>query len=180
MQEVERIQQWLDDVVIGLNLCPFAARPRRQKRIRITVTQTDSEEVLLEALQQELELIDKTPATEIETTLLVIPHLLSDFMDYTLFLDLANFQLQRSGWEGQYQLASFHPDYCFAGSDPDDAENLTNRSPYPLLHIIREEQLEQVLSKYPDSERIPETNVSRMLLLDDQEKRRLFPYLFSE
>ena len=113
MQEVERIQQWLDDVVIGLNLCPFAARPRRQKRIRITITQTDNEEVLLKALQQELELIDKTPATEIETTLLVIPHLLSDFMDYTLFLDLANFQLQRSGWEGQYQLASFHPDYCF-------------------------------------------------------------------
>ncbi|GAA4651322.1 DUF1415 domain-containing protein [Kistimonas scapharcae] len=180
MQEVERIQRWLDDVVIGLNLCPFAARPRRQKRIRIAVTQADNEDALLEELQQELLLIDKSSANEIETTLLVIPHLLPDFTDYTLFLDLANFQLQRSGWEGQYQLASFHPDYCFAGSDPDDTENLTNRSPYPLIHIIREEQLEQVLSKYPDPEVIPENNVARMLLLEDQEKRRLFPYLFGE
>ncbi len=179
MKEVETVQQWLDDVVIGLNLCPFAAKPRRQKRIRITVSEADNEDTLLEDLQQELLRIDKAPAEEIETTLLVVPHILSDFTDYTLFLDLATFQLQRNGWEGQYQLASFHPDYCFAGSDPEDAENLTNRSPYPLLHIIREEQLEQVLSKYPDPEQIPLNNMNKMRSLSSMEKYRLFNFLYS-
>ncbi len=179
MEEVETIQQWLDDVVIGLNLCPFAARPRRQKRIRITISQADNEDTLLDDLQQELLRIDNVPAEDIETTLLVIPHLLSDFTDYTLFLDLANFQLQRHGWQGQYQLASFHPDYCFAGSDPEDAENLTNRSPYPLIHIIREEQLEQVLRKYPDPEQIPVTNIRKMESLSSADKYRLFSFLYS-
>jgi len=176
-------QQWLEAVVIGLNLCPFAAKPNRLKQIRIEICSAneqdaDYEDKILQCLQTELERLDAHAPSEIETTLVVIPYALEHFDQYNQFLDYADFLLQRGGWEGIYQIASFHPDYCFADAAPDDDENLTNRSPYPVLHLIREASLEEAIRKYPDTEKIPDINIERVESLTDQEKRALFGYLF--
>lgn len=172
------VQRWLDDVVIGLNLCPFAAKPNRQKVIRIEVCRATNADELSEVLLHELALLSNTPAPILETTLLVIPDMLQDFYDYNDYLDEAEHLLVEKGFEGELQIASFHPDYQFAGTNTDDAENLTNRSPYPILHLIREESLEEVLEKYPDPGSIPENNIKRVERLTEQEKRQLFPFLF--
>ncbi len=180
---VQATQHWLEAVVIGLNLCPFAAKPNRLNQIRITVCEADEceneyEDKILACLQQELETLDAHQADQIETTLIVLPNALSQFDQYNQFLDYADFLLQRGGWEGTYQIASFHPDYCFADAQPDDDENLTNRSPYPILHLIREASLEDAIRKYPNTESIPEINIERVESLSETEKARLFPYLF--
>ncbi|MDX1302141.1 DUF1415 domain-containing protein [Photobacterium sp.] len=178
MSQVKKdVQQWLEDVVIGLNLCPFAAKPNRNKQIKIQVCEESSEEVLLEAIYQELMLLDQTPAVELETTLVVAPNLFEKFDDYNQFLDLVEGLLIQLRRDGVYQIASFHPDYCFYGAAPDDAENLTNRSPYPIFHLIREESMENVLRHYPDPEAIPERNIACVQNLTVEQKRKLFPYL---
>ncbi|PLX70485.1 MAG: DUF1415 domain-containing protein [Azoarcus sp.] len=177
-QIISDVRQWLDDVVIGLNLCPFAAKPRAEDRVRICVSHATTDEALLDDMQAELERLSDTPASELETTVLAIPDMLSDFEDYNQFLDLVDLWLQQFGWEGELQVASFHPDYQFADTEADDAGNLTNRSPWPLLHMIREESLEQALAHFPDPEGIPERNVLRMEQLSEDERKRLFPYLF--
>lgn len=175
----QQIQRWLDEVVIGLNLCPFAGKPRRNKQLKIHVCDANSEEMLLQELQSELAYIDEQPTQELETTLLVIPHILAKFADYNQFLNLADALLKEFSWQGDYQIASFHPHYCFAGRDPDAAENLTNRSPYPILHILREASLEAALTHYKEPEKIPAANIIRMESLSKAEKKELFPYLFN-
>ena len=174
----QAVQQWLEQVVIGLNLCPFAAKPYRDNQVRIQVCDSDTELGLLETLQAELTLLDERPVSEIETTVLVIPKLLQDFEDYNQFLDLVDGLLDEFEWAGEYQVASFHPQYCFAGVAPESPENLTNRSPYPLLHLIREASIEAALEHYDDPEGIPERNIKRMKALSEEEKRRLFAYLY--
>lgn len=176
-------QQWLEQVVIGLNLCPFAAKPNRLKQIRTVVCEADEskqdfEDEVLNCLESELVRLDKSKPEQLETTLIVLPNALLDFDHYNQFLDYAEFLLKRGGWEGTYQIASFHPDYCFADAHPDEDENLTNRSPYPILHLIREASLEEAIRKYPDTELIPEVNIERVESLSDGEKAKLFPYLF--
>ncbi|KOO05518.1 DUF1415 domain-containing protein [Vibrio nereis] len=174
----EQVNQWLNDVVIGLNLCPFAAKPQRNKQIKIFVSEADKEEALLEdILSQLLELESKSP-DELETTLVVVPNMLDDFYDYNLFIDWVEALIRQQDWEGVFQLATFHPDYCFGGADPEDDENLTNRSPYPVFHLIREESMERVLKHYPNPEAIPDTNIARVEALTAEERRKLFPYLF--
>jgi len=133
---------------------------------------------LLEDMQAELERLSDTPVSELETTVIAIPDMLEDFDDYNQFFDLVDLWLQQFGWEGEFQVASFHPHYQFADTDPDDAGNLTNRSPWPLLHLIREDSLEQALAHYPDPDGIPARNIARMESLNADERRRLFPYLF--
>lgn len=177
-QIIDDIERWLDEVVIGLNLCPFAARPRSEGRVRIAISQATNEEQLLDDLQHELEHLADTPVSELETTLLAIPHMLADFADYNDFLDAVDLWLEGFGWEGELQVASFHPGYQFVDTDADDPGNLTNRSPWPLLHIIREDSLEQVIASYPDIDAIPERNVARMKSLTAEQKQQLFPYLF--
>ncbi|OMH31707.1 DUF1415 domain-containing protein [Motiliproteus sp. MSK22-1] len=179
-QSVEQqVRQWLEQVVVGLNLCPFAAKPYRNQQIRFSTTEAADEEALLVDLQAELMLIDQADPEEIETTLLIVPRMLTDFSDYNQFLDYADALVTQSGWEGVFQIASFHPDYCFAGVESDNPENLTNRSPYPVLHIIREASLERALNHYADPEQIPERNIQSMRSLTAEQKRTLFPYLFS-
>ncbi|WP_282177411.1 DUF1415 domain-containing protein [Vibrio nereis] len=174
----EQVNQWLNDVVIGLNLCPFAAKPQRNKQIKIFVSEADKEEALLEdILSQLLELESKSP-DELETTLVVVPNMLDDFYDYNFFIDWVEALIRQQDWEGVFQLATFHPDYCFGGADPEDDENLTNRSPYPVFHLIREESMERVLKHYPNPEAIPDTNIARVEALTAEERRKLFPYLF--
>ena len=177
-QIIADVEQWLDEVVIGLDLCPFAARPRREKRVRIAVSHATDEEALLNDLQAELERLSDTPAAELETTLLAIPDMLEDFADYNDFLDAVDLWVEQFGWEGDLQVASFHPQYQFADTEADDPGNLTNRSPWPLLHIIREESLEKAVEHYPDVDAIPERNIERMKALGPEERKRLFPYLF--
>ncbi|ARU29635.1 DUF1415 domain-containing protein [Cellvibrio sp. PSBB006] len=172
--------QWLNDVVIGLNLCPFSGKPTRENRVRFFTSEATDEESLLQDLQHELELLDTRPVAELETTLIIVPDLLPDFFDYTQFLQWANQLLKRMNWQGVYQIASFHPDYCFAGAEPDDAENLTNRAPYPILHIIREASLTKALEYFPDVEAIPDSNRECVTSLSDAERRQLFPYLFHD
>jgi uncharacterized protein len=178
MSQVEKdVQQWLEYVVIGLNLCPFAAKPNRNKQIKIYVCEDASEDVLLESIYQELQTLDQTPVEELETTLVVAPNLFKEFDDYNQFLDLVEGLVIQMNKSGIYQIASFHPDYCFYGAEPEDAENLTNRSPYPIFHLIREESMEKVLKHYPDPDGIPERNIECVENLTDEQKRKLFPYL---
>jgi hypothetical protein len=172
------VMVWLNSVVIGLNLCPFSGMPTRENRVRFQVSNATVEEDLLADLTVEMELLDKTPASELETTLLIIPNALQDFFDYTQFLNWAQAQLKRQGWLGVYQLASFHPNYCFAGSDPEDDENLTNRSPHPIVHVIREASLEKALNFYKGVEEIPARNKVCVEALSVEQKQQLFPYLF--
>ncbi|AIU66970.1 DUF1415 domain-containing protein [Vibrio coralliilyticus] len=174
----EQVNQWLNDVVIGLNLCPFAAKPQRNKQIKIFVSEAQQEEALLEDILTQLMELESKTAEELETTLVVVPNMLEDFYDYNLFIDWVEALIRQQGWEGTYQLATFHPEYCFGGAEPEDAENLTNRSPYPVFHLIREESMEKVLKHYPDPESIPETNIARVESLTQPELVKLFPYLF--
>lgn len=171
------VARWLNDVVVGLNLCPFAGKPAKENRVRFFVSRAVDDENLLQDLEQEMKLLDVKAAADIETTLVIIPDHLNDFFDYNQFLNWAEKLIKRHHWSGVYQIASFHPDYCFAGANPDDAENLTNRSPYPILHIIREESLEKALEFYEGVEQVPENNKKRVESLTLQEKRLLFPYL---
>jgi hypothetical protein len=171
------VRQWVDSVVIGLNLCPFAARPLREGRLRVCVSEAATELELLTELQLELRKLDETPAAELETTLIAIPGMLADFADYNDFLDRADALLEQFEWDGEFQVASFHPHYQFAGTQPDDAENLTNRAPWPLLHLLREDSVEAALDSHPDADAIPQDNIRRMQGLSAEQRRQLFGYL---
>ena len=175
---VERtVERWLDEVVIGLNFCPFAAKPRRNEQVRFVTSEASSEESLLTDLQDELTFLDQTPPSEIETTLLIVPEMLTDFYDYNQFLDLVDELLARFEWEGVFQVASFHPDYCFADAESDSVENLTNRSPYPILHIIREESIENALENITEPDEIYKRNIQTMKKLSVDQMKTLFPHL---
>ncbi|WP_045407051.1 DUF1415 domain-containing protein [Vibrio jasicida] len=174
----EQVDQWLNDVVIGLNLCPFAAKPQRNKQIKIFVSEASQEEALLEDILLQLIELSNTEPEKLETTLVVVPNMLQDFWDYNFFIDWVEGLIKQQDWEGIFQVATFHPDYCFGGAEPEDDENLTNRSPYPVFHLIREESMDKVLKHYPDPESIPDTNIARVSALSEEERKKLFPYLF--
>jgi len=151
------VRYWVESLVIDLNLCPFAKRELVKNRVRFSVTEAVTEEQLLMDLQAELELLDSDET--VETTLLIHPKVLQEFYDYNQFLSCADSLLAQMGLNGVYQIASFHPHYQFGGTAPDDVENYTNRSPYPMLHLIREESLERGIANYPDVDQIPERNI---------------------
>ncbi|EOV0868424.1 DUF1415 domain-containing protein [Vibrio parahaemolyticus] len=174
----QQVDQWLNDVVIGLNLCPFAAKPQRNKQIKIFVSKATQEEALLEDILLQLIELSTTEPEKLETTLVVVPNMLQDFWDYNFCIDWVEGLIKQQDWEGIFQVATFHPDYCFVGAAPEDDENLTNRSPYPIFHLIREESMEKVLKHYPDPESIPDTNIARVSALSEEERKKLFPYLF--
>ncbi|EMN7236279.1 DUF1415 domain-containing protein [Vibrio parahaemolyticus] len=174
----QQVDQWLSDVVIGLNLCPFAAKPQRNKQIKIFVSEATQEEALLEDILLQLIELSTTEPEKLETTLVVVPNMLQDFWDYNFCIDWVEGLIKQQDWEGIFQVATFHPDYCFGGAAPEDDENLTNRSPYPIFHLIREESMEKVLKHYPDPESIPDTNIARVSALSEEERKKLFPYLF--
>ena len=153
-------QAWLDQVVIGLNLCPFAKRERLQQRISFVVTSAKTEAELLAALELQLNTLVATP--EQETTLLIHPYVLEMFDDYNQFLSVVDERLMLKGLEGEFQVASFHPDYQFGGTAITDAENYTNRSPYPMLHILREQGVSLAIASYGDVDAIPTRNIVLM------------------
>lgn len=167
----QQVDQWLNDVVIGLNLCPFAAKPQRNKQIKIFVSEATQEEALLEDILLQLIELSTTEPEKLETTLVVVPNMLQDFWDYNFCIDWVEGLIKQQDWEGIFQVATFHPDYCFGGAAPEDDENLTNRSPYPIFHLIREESMEKVLKHYPDPESIPDTNIARVSALSEEERK---------
>jgi len=154
---IQESKKWLESVVIEYNFCPFAKRELQQGHVRFSVCRSNNMQDFLELLIQECEYLDTH--SEIETTLLIGADAFSDFDDYLDMLGLAEILMSDQGYEGTYQLASFHPDYCFDGSDDQDAANYTNRSPYPMLHLLRESSLEKALQHYDQPELIPENNV---------------------
>lgn len=156
---LDAVARWLDTVVIGLNFCPFAKHERIHQRIHFVQSNATTEQQLLFDLAEQLQVLSDNP--DLATTLLVHPKVLQDFTDYNQFLDLADQLLVQLNFEGVFQVASFHPDYQFAGTSIDDAENFTNRSPYPLLHILREDSLQQAIQRHPDTGQIPQTNIQR-------------------
>ncbi len=156
----EAVRRWVESFVVGLNLCPFAGRELANNRVRFAVTDSTSEVQLLGDLQVELERLDNNAA--VETTLLIHPKVLKDFFEYNQFLNRVDTLLVQLQLEGIYQVASFHPDYRFDGTGPDDAENFTNRSPFPMLHLIREESLERAIAGYTDVDKIPGRNIDLM------------------
>ncbi len=153
---------WLESRVLRDNLCPFAHQPYKNNRVRIIVTDSSRPEYLLEDVLHELKYLASLPAETLETTLLVHPCVLEDFHDYNDFLDLVDDLLVQEGYEGVFQVASFHPDYQFADTAEDDAENYTNRSPWPMLHLLREASLEQAIASHPDVAGIPQRNIALM------------------
>jgi hypothetical protein len=153
---------WVERAVIGLQLCPFAKAPQVRGRVRYVVSAARDPEALLAALVEELELLAAEPAERIETTLLVHPHVLVDFDVYNQFLSVAEGALAALGLEGVIQIASFHPDYRFAGSAPGDVANATNRAPYPTLQLLREASIERALATFADPEAIFTANIEAM------------------
>jgi len=153
---------WLERAVIGLNLCPFARAPYVQGRVRLRVTAARSEASLLDDLLDELERLRDTDPADCETTLLVHPGVLADFLDFNDFLDVAEGAVEDLELDGVIQVASFHPQYEFADSAPDDPANLTNRAPYPCLHLLREASIERVTEALDDPDAIYERNIETL------------------
>lgn len=154
---IKQTQAWLEKIIIQLNFCPFAKKEFVNETIHYYVSSQTNFDHALEELVKQLEFLANNPS--VETSLLIYPEGFADFDKYLDLLSFAEQLLADCGYEGIFQLASFHPDYCFDGEDVDDAANYTNRSPYPMLHLLREESLEKVLSVYPAPENIPNNNI---------------------
>ncbi len=150
-QVTQATQAWLEKAVIGLNLCPFAKAVHLKRQIRYVVSAAADEEALLGDLLQELKFLAAADPEQVDTTLLIHPRALGDFLAYNDFLDLADAAVAELGLEGEIQVASFHPAYQFAGTAPDAIENFSNRAPYPTLHLLREASVEKAVAAFPDT-----------------------------
>ena len=169
-------RHWVETIVIDLNLCPFAKREMVKNSVRFSVSEANTEEQLLFDMHAELDLTAQDDA--IETTLLIHPHVLGDFGAYNQFLALTDDLIQQMGLEGAFQVASFHPRYQFTETEPEDPENYTNRSPYPMLHILREASLEVAIAGHPDIGSIPMHNRQLMREMGSDKMKALLKACF--
>lgn len=151
------VKLWIDKVIVGLNFCPFAKKEMERNTIHYAVSPATTVNDALSRLLDELAILDQQQ--DVQTTLIIFPLGFGNFENYLDMLELANSLMAQGGYAGIYQLASFHPDYCFEGENKNDPANYTNRSPYPILHILRESSIEAVLKRYPEPESIPENNI---------------------
>lgn len=156
-QAIEQTQQWIKKVVIGCNFCPFAAKVVKDNSVHYKVETAISSKICLESFIKLCMQMDDNPA--IETSILIFPSAFEQFDDYLDLVSMAESLLEKEGYEGIYQVASFHPQYRFSGAPISDAANYTNRSIYPMLHILREESIEKALEKYQDADKIPARNI---------------------
>ncbi len=171
---IQQTTQWIQSIVIALNLCPFAKREMDNHSARIEVSAATEFNVGIADFISEIDHLNLNPT--IGTSLLLFPHFLSDFYDYLDFVALANKTLAQAENQGVYQLATFHPAYRFHGTKADDVTNYTNRAPYPMLHILREDMLDRAIAYYGDTKAIPENNIRLMRDLGLAEiTRRLEP-----
>ena len=162
---IAETRAWIERAVIGLNLCPFAKAVHAKGQIRYVVSDDTDPEDLLNTLCAELQRLWETDPAEVDTTLIIHPQVLADFLDYNDFLELADQAVEDMGLEGVLQVASFHPQYQFEGTSPDDVGNASNRSPYPTLHLLREDSVDRAVDAFPDAERIYETNIETLTQL---------------
>jgi uncharacterized protein len=158
-------RNWLERAVIGLSLCPFAKTVHAKGQIRFVVSPAETTQALLEELRRELGALSRSNPDEIDTTLLIAPHVLGEFLDYNDFLKRAAAALERAGLGGELQIASFHPNYVFGDLDEGDAANASNRAPYPILHLLREASVSRAVLSFPDAATIFERNVARLRAL---------------
>jgi hypothetical protein len=166
---VAATRAWLEATVIGLNLCPFAKAVHAANRIRYFVSRAKKAEGLRADLVSELRLLEIPDSAQVDTTLLIHPYVFGDFLEYNEFLGVADATLEELGLVGTFQIASFHPRYQFAGTEPDDVTNRTNRSPYPMLHLLRETSVERAVANFPDAVHIPQRNVETLRRLKRSE-----------
>ena len=171
---IAAMQLWLERAVIGLNLCPFAKSVHVKKQIRYVVSDATTVEQLAKDLIDELEILAESSAEKIDTTLLIIPHMLGDFLDYNDFLEVADEILVERDLDGELQIASMHPRYQFADTNPDDIDNFTNRSPYPALHLLRESSVDKAVAAFPEADRIFEKNIDTMRKLGHEGWEKLW------
>ncbi|MBT9475928.1 DUF1415 domain-containing protein [Polaromonas sp.] len=155
-------RHWLEKAVIGLNLCPFAKAVYVKDQVRLVVSHARHADDLLDELDRELDLLVATPAQELDTTLLIHPTLFEDFLDFNDFLEIAEGVVDEHGLEGVVQLASFHPKFQFDGTEPDDIGNYTNRAPFAILHLLREESIDRAVEAFPQAEAIFEENIKTL------------------
>ncbi len=155
-------QRWLERAVIGLNLCPFAKAVHVKRQIRYAVTAAGTADELLAELRHELEWLGRANPEAVDTTLLIHPRAMTDFIEFHFFLKQADAAIRNLGQEGILQIASFHPAYAFAGSAPDDIANCTNRSPHPTLHLLREASIDRAVAAFPDAAAIYERNIETL------------------
>jgi len=165
MTPIEQTRHWLEQAVIGLNLCPFAKAVHTKGQIRWVESSARDVQALMADLVHELQLLAAADPEAIDTTLLVHPQVLADFLDYNDFLELADAALEELGLDGELQIASFHPQYQFEGTAPDDVENFSNRSPYPTLHLLREASVDSAVAAFPEAETIYERNIDTLKTL---------------
>ena len=173
MDAIAATRHWLEQAVIGLNLCPFARAVHVKRQIRWVESPARDAQSLLEDLVRELQFLAAAEPEAVDTTLLIHPHALNDFLDYNDFLDMADATIEEQGLSGVLQVASFHPDYRFDGTAPDDVDNLSNRSPYPMLHLLREDSIARAVAASPDAETIYERNIETLRRLGAAGWRKL-------
>ena len=166
-------QDWLEKAVIGLNLCPFAKAVHVKQQIRYVVSNATTAEALLEDLLEELYVLHESDPEVIDTTLLIHPYVLEDFLDYNDFLDVADAAAAEPQFNDDLQIASFHPQFRFADTAADDIENYTNRSPYQMLHLLREDSVERAVAAFPEAEQIYEKNMATLRALGHAGWKRL-------
>ena len=165
---------WLEKAVIGLNLCPFAKAVHVHQRIRYCVSAAQTTADLLQDLTHELRALHAADPSDCETTLLIHPDVLTDFLEYSCFLPTAEARISKLGYAAEFQLASFHPQYQFGDAGSDDIENYTNRSPYPMLHLLRESSIERAVAAFPDAADIYEKNMDTLRRLGHAGWQRLW------
>ena len=170
---IEATQRWLERAVIGLELCPFAKAVHVRQQIRWVQSEARSTDALLADLLTEMQRLSAAEPETIDTTLIVHPHVLTDFLDFNDFLDVADAALEELGLDGTLQVASFHPQFQFAGTAADDLGNCSNRSPYPTLHLLRESSIERAVAAFPQAEAIYERNIETLQKLGPDGWQRL-------
>lgn len=177
-QVIEQTRQWVENVVVGQNLCPFAAPVVRQNIIHYALSQARDDETVLQDFLLELDRLQQTDESQLSTTLVIYPHAFEDFDHYLDLLSVMEALLEQAGLDGVFQLASFHPQYLFDGVDADDRSHWTNRAPYATVHIIREGEMSRALAHYKHPEQIPERNMQLLREMSDEQARVLYPHLF--
>jgi uncharacterized protein len=170
---IAAVRVWMEKAVIGLNLCPFAKAVHVKEQVRYVVSDARTAESLLEDLLRELGTLAEADSASIDTTLLIHPQVLQDFLDYNDFLDVADAAVEELGLTGVLQVASFHPDYQFEGTAKDDIENYSNRAPYPILHLLREASVDAAVAAFPEAETIYEKNIETLRALGHEGWRAL-------
>jgi uncharacterized protein len=174
-QAIEATALWIELAVIGLNLCPFAARVVNARQLRYQVCESSDELAVLKAVAQELEWLAKADATVVDTSVLIAPNCLANFIDFNDFLGDAQAVLEDLGLEGEFQIASFHPHYQFEGTLADDIGNYTNRAPYPTLHFLREDSVSKAVDSVGDTDAIIVQNQETLAKLGLKGWQALFP-----